>query len=210
MVMAWLVNSMEKKLGKLYLCYETAKQIWDLVTESYSDSAQVFEIRSSLRDQKQGNLSVTDYYNLLMGLWQSLDMFTNVKWKCGDDGTQYMQMLDKEQVFDFLYGLNNDLDEVRGRLLGTKPLESVWCLLKFAEDLILGKTIGSAREHEDLYYLENIYSPMNKQALASGRDFDSVSDTIMLWHFRLGHPSFSYLKRNFPSLLINKDEFFSM
>ena len=72
MVMAWLVNYMEKKLDKLYLCYETVKQIWDLVTESYSDlddSTQVFEIRSSLCDQKQGNLTVTDYYNLLTGLW---------------------------------------------------------------------------------------------------------------------------------------------
>ena len=58
------------------------------------------------------------------------------------------------------------------------------------QDLITGKTIGNAREHEGLYYLENSHSLMNKQALASGRDFNSVSDTIMLWHFRLGHPNF--------------------
>ena len=37
-----------------------------------------------------------------------------------------MQMLDKERVFDFLYGLNNNLDEVRGRLLGKKPLPGIW------------------------------------------------------------------------------------
>ena len=62
---------------------------------------------------------------MLTSLWQSIDMFTNVKWKCGDDGKQYMQMLDKEQVFDFLYGLNNDLDEVRGHLYRTKPLPRI-------------------------------------------------------------------------------------
>lgn len=30
-------------------------------------------------------------------------------------------------------------------------------------------------------------------------------DDIMLWHFRLGHLSFRYLEKPFPSLFINKD-----
>jgi len=34
-------------------------------------------------------------------------------------------MLDKERVFDFLHGLNIELDEVRGRLLGAKPFPSI-------------------------------------------------------------------------------------
>ena len=31
-------------------------------------------------------------------------------------------MVDKERIYDFIAGLNNDLDEVRGQLLGLKPL----------------------------------------------------------------------------------------
>lgn len=34
-------------------------------------------------------------------------------------------MMDKERVFDFLYGLNKDFDEVRGRVLGFKPFPEV-------------------------------------------------------------------------------------
>ena len=34
-------------------------------------------------------------------------------------------MLDKERLFDFLYGLNKELDEVRGRILGKNPLPSI-------------------------------------------------------------------------------------
>lgn len=34
-------------------------------------------------------------------------------------------MLEKERVFDFLQGLNKDLDEVRGRILGKDPLSSI-------------------------------------------------------------------------------------
>ena len=34
-------------------------------------------------------------------------------------------MIEKERVFDFLHGLNSNLDEVRGKLLGTKPFPSM-------------------------------------------------------------------------------------
>lgn len=34
-------------------------------------------------------------------------------------------MMDKKRVFDFLYGLNKDLDEVRGRVLGFMPFPKV-------------------------------------------------------------------------------------
>ena len=34
-------------------------------------------------------------------------------------------MLNKERVFDFLYGLNKDLDEIRGRVLGFKPFPNL-------------------------------------------------------------------------------------
>jgi len=34
-------------------------------------------------------------------------------------------MLEKERFVDFLQGLNPELDEGRGRLLGTKPLPSL-------------------------------------------------------------------------------------
>ncbi|XP_052201688.1 uncharacterized protein LOC127807691 [Diospyros lotus] len=54
-----------------------------------------------------------------------MDLFYDPSWKCADDSQKYSKMLEKERIFDFLQGLNLDLDEVRGRLLGTKPLPSL-------------------------------------------------------------------------------------
>lgn len=46
----------------------------------------------------------------------------------------------------------------------------------------------------------------NHQPLLSDAVFNYVSSDreIMTWHYRLGRPSFSYLRRLFPSLFHNK------
>ncbi|KAL6326209.1 hypothetical protein AAG906_001604 [Vitis piasezkii] len=37
MVMTWLVNSMNEEIGFNYMCYSTAKKLWDNVNHLYSD-----------------------------------------------------------------------------------------------------------------------------------------------------------------------------
>ncbi|XP_074356022.1 uncharacterized protein LOC141695694 [Apium graveolens] len=94
LIMAWLINSMEMDIGKTYLFLSTVQELWDAVKEAYSDLenfAQVFELKSKLRDQRQQNLT----------------------------------MLDRERLFNFFHGLNRELDEVRGRILGKSHLPSV-------------------------------------------------------------------------------------
>ena len=58
---------------------------------------------------------------------------------------------------------------------------------------LLGKKIGNAKECEGLYYLED-ETQVHGQAQISSCEFIYVSSEIMLWHKRLGHPSFLYLK----------------
>ena len=92
------------------------------------------------------------------------------------------------------------------------------CIAKFSssscefKELYSRKKIGSAKVHEALYFFGDEDS-RTRQALVFG--FESISvlffyfflffyDKIMLWHHRLGHPSFLYLKNLFPYLLKNK------
>ncbi|XP_052197933.1 uncharacterized protein LOC127804888 [Diospyros lotus] len=127
-VMAWIINSMEPKIGRTYLFYKIAKEVWDAVQSLYSDmenTAQCFEVRSALKTTRQGNNSVTDYYNILSELWHEMDLNYDINWEFIEDGVKYAKMVEKERVFDFLQGLNSDLDEVRGQLLGIKPFPSI-------------------------------------------------------------------------------------
>ena len=65
--------------------------------------------------------------------------------------------------------------------------------------------IGSATMINGLYYFEdNLPSNNISQGLSSISSL-SVRDQIMVWHCRLGHPSFSYLKHLFPVLFQKVD-----
>lgn len=63
--------------------------------------------------------------------------------------------------------------------------------------------IVNAREINGLYFLED--GSKSRKPITS-TCFESIyvasSDEIILWHYRLGHPSFQYLKHFFPSLFL--------
>ncbi|KZV35965.1 hypothetical protein F511_31191, partial [Dorcoceras hygrometricum] len=77
MVTAWLINSMEPSTGRTFLFLPTAQEVWDAVRETYSDlenSSQIFDLKTRLWQSRQGEKTVTEYYNEMKGLWQELDL----------------------------------------------------------------------------------------------------------------------------------------
>jgi len=77
------------------------------------------------------------------------------------------------------------------------------------QDLISGKVIGTAEKRGGLYYLED--EPKTRRqsgpiSFSSVKSFfvSNNKDDIMLWHLRLGHPSFKYLNFLFPKLFVEQ------
>ncbi|RVW87157.1 Retrovirus-related Pol polyprotein from transposon TNT 1-94 [Vitis vinifera] len=128
MVMSWLVNSMTADIGENFLSFDTAKEIWDTAKETFSDkenTSEIIQIEGILHDLRQGNLTVTEYFNTLTRLWRQLDTFEVHNWNCVTDGFLYKKIVEGKRVFKFLLGLNKNLDEIRGRIMGVKPLPSL-------------------------------------------------------------------------------------
>ncbi|PKA63925.1 Retrovirus-related Pol polyprotein from transposon TNT 1-94 [Apostasia shenzhenica] len=128
LVMSWLINSMTTEVGENFLLFRTAKEIWEAARETYSsteNSSELFEIETRLYDLRQGELSVTQYFNTLTRCWLQLDMYEIYAWKCPDNSALYKKIVEQKRTIKFLLGLNKDLDEVRGRIMGIKPLPSI-------------------------------------------------------------------------------------
>ncbi|RVW51326.1 Retrovirus-related Pol polyprotein from transposon RE1 [Vitis vinifera] len=119
---------MNNDIGENFLLFGTAKDIWDAAKETYSSSentSELFQVESALHDFRQGEQSVTQYYNTLTRYWQQLDLFETHSWKCSDDAATYRQIVEQKRLFKFFLGLNRELDDVRGRIMGIKPLPSL-------------------------------------------------------------------------------------
>ncbi|KAA8530837.1 hypothetical protein F0562_005539 [Nyssa sinensis] len=85
---------MTTDIGENFLSFDTAKEIWDMAKETFSDkenTSEIIQIEGILHDLRQGNLTIVE----------------------------------GKRVFKFLLGLNKNLDEIRGRIIGVKPLPSL-------------------------------------------------------------------------------------
>lgn len=116
---------MQPLIAKTSLFLPTAKDVWDAIKEMYSDSensSQIFVIKTQLCQTKPGERDVTDHFLEMTSLWQELDLSNEEDWECSKDSEKYKKRLENDRVYEFLVGLNRDLDEVRGRILGRRPL----------------------------------------------------------------------------------------
>ncbi|PIN18143.1 hypothetical protein CDL12_09191 [Handroanthus impetiginosus] len=100
LVMSWLVNSMTNEI-------------------------EIFEIEAGLHDLRKGDLTVTQYFGILSRHWQRLDILEEHQWECPKDAKKYKEIIERKRIFKFFMGLNKSVDEVRGRILGMKPLPSI-------------------------------------------------------------------------------------
>lgn len=83
------------------------------------------------------------------------------------------------------------------------------CFAKFFtscvfQNLSSRKTISSVEECEELYYFNKTYVSENSQTIICSFISASMNDEFLLWHCRMRHPNFQYLKHLFLSIFSNK------
>lgn len=57
-----------------------------------------------------------------MNLCKELDLSLDKEWESLGENARYEKSFENERVFEFLVGLNRNLDDVRGRILSRRPL----------------------------------------------------------------------------------------
>lgn len=61
---------------------------------------------------KQANRTIIEYANILKVLCQEINYYRALKTKCPEDDVALKEFIKQDSVYDFLYGLNPELDQV--------------------------------------------------------------------------------------------------
>lgn len=116
----WLINFMDSSLISNFIRYPTAKLVWDAIATTYfdgSDTSQVYNLRRRVTHLKQASDSLEKFYNDLQGLWREIDFHRPNPMECPTDIQHYNSLVQEEQVYVFLDGLDDRLNHIRSDVL---------------------------------------------------------------------------------------------
>ncbi|KAG5548569.1 hypothetical protein RHGRI_014054 [Rhododendron griersonianum] len=121
------------ELSSSIIYSESALDIWNDLKERFSqpNGTKIYQLKRSLYECKQAHLSVTAYFTLLKSIWDELASYDSPPpCTCGASKaiSSYYQ---REQVMQFLYGLDESYAPLCSQLLLYEPLPSITKMYSF-------------------------------------------------------------------------------
>ncbi|KAG8638166.1 hypothetical protein MANES_14G014236v8 [Manihot esculenta] len=90
---------MQSHISKSYLLIDTVVKIWKVLSLTYSkigNDAQIYDIQNKIHGTKQGEMTISQFYSELYGLWQEFDYYQDFQANCTGDAVKFRRMIEKE------------------------------------------------------------------------------------------------------------------
>jgi hypothetical protein len=164
MVLSWIINSVSKEIGVSIICVDTAEAMWNDLKDRFSqqNGPRIFQIQKSISDLRQENLSVSNYFTILKGLWDELLNYRPLPpCTCGTMKVhnEYQQ---QEYVMQFLMGLNESYAHAKGQILMLNPfppINKVFSLVIQEErQKEVSNSIGSINQNSSALFTKSVAS----------------------------------------------------
>ncbi|KAL5721828.1 hypothetical protein ACHQM5_005423 [Ranunculus cassubicifolius] len=127
MVKSWLINSISTNISSSVLYTPTAEDIWKQLRELFGQSnvPRIYQLRRDIALCSQHNQAIVVYYTKLKSLWDELSSLL-VHPTCSCDSSKAFQTFQQQaHLTDFLMGLNESYNSIRGEILLMDPLPTV-------------------------------------------------------------------------------------
>ena len=132
MIKGWLTTAMENEIRTSVKYANTASEIWaDLKERFGKESApRAYELKQTLSMTHQNGATVSVYYTKLRSLWDEIGSVLPVpRCECNgckcDIGKRISGLKDKERLYEFLMGLDNNFSVIRTQILAMNPIPSL-------------------------------------------------------------------------------------
>ncbi|XP_076937846.1 uncharacterized protein LOC143605718 [Bidens hawaiensis] len=136
-----LHTTVEKNIRNSVKYASTASEIWSDLEERFGKESapRAYEIKQKIAGTRQAENSVSAYFTHLRSLWdeaQSVQPFPQCscdKCEC-DVGKKIFEHQEKEHLYEFLMGLDNEFAVIRTQILATKPTPSLTAAYHMVHD----------------------------------------------------------------------------
>ncbi|CAN0920519.1 hypothetical protein LINGRAHAP2_LOCUS32095 [Linum grandiflorum] len=156
-VVAWIINSLEKEISEVVIDNDSTLELWKELQEKFgeADSVRIAQLRAEISVCRQGNSSVSEYYNRLKNLWTEYISYRPISaCECGGKkhvGTSNTYVAVKtfqenDHIIDFIIGLNEEHENTKSQLLLMDPPLTLKVVSKFAMKLKRQLKVGINNE----------------------------------------------------------------
>ncbi|XP_062103809.1 uncharacterized protein LOC133814919 [Humulus lupulus] len=128
MVMAWILQSVSREIAASIMFQDSASAMWNDLHERFNqgNGPRIFQLQTSVHTIKQGDSDVNSYFTRLKGIWDELKEFQPIiPCSCGCKCGAVERLLGyyhRDQIMQFLAGLNDSFSSVRAQILLYDPL----------------------------------------------------------------------------------------
>ncbi|OAO89373.1 hypothetical protein AXX17_ATUG01390 [Arabidopsis thaliana] len=125
MVKSWILNVVNKEIYDSILYYQDAMEMWDDLFTRFkvNNLPRKYQLEQAVMTLKQGDLDLSTYFTKKKTLWEQLSN-TRIKTvkKCDcDQVKELLEEAETSRVIQFLMGLNDNFNNIRGQILNMKP-----------------------------------------------------------------------------------------
>ncbi|XP_062104341.1 uncharacterized protein LOC133815525 [Humulus lupulus] len=119
--MGWIINTVSPPIAAIILYRDCASAMWQDLHDQYyqSNGPQIYQLKQSISNTKQGDLDITTYFTKLQTLCDELTMFRPLT-----DGASSNNQ-EQDYVLYFLMGLNESYAQIRSNILMMEPLPPI-------------------------------------------------------------------------------------
>jgi len=125
MVKSWILNVVNKEIYDSILYYQDAMEMWDDLFTRFkvNNLPRKYQLEQAVMTLKQGDLDLSAYFTKKKTLWEQLsNTRTRTVKKCDcDQVKELLEEAETSRVIQFLMGLNDNFNNIRGQILNMKP-----------------------------------------------------------------------------------------
>jgi len=127
MVMSWILNVLTKTIADSIIYAKSARQIWIELEERFGqvNGAKLYQVQKEMCNVSEGTYDIATYFTKVKSLWDELDDLDEVPPCTCNSVEKLLKREQNQKLLQFLMGLNDDYNSVRGNILMMNPLPSI-------------------------------------------------------------------------------------